>query len=104
MATDPLIGTTIRRARERRQWTQQQLADAIGVSPRTIRNWEQGRVRGIRNRTGALEQVLGITLDGDSGNGAAPPREATPGELSATLRRLAEVLDPRNGNGGTRAG
>lgn len=29
--------------REREGWTQKQLAGKLGVSPRTIENWEQGR-------------------------------------------------------------
>ena len=61
MATGPHLGTLIKRARERRRWTQRQLADAVGVNVKTIDNWEAGRTS-PRNRLGALEQVLGIAL------------------------------------------
>lgn len=74
MAADIRIGTAIKRARERRRWTQRQLADALGVDIKTVDNWENGRTR-PRNRIGALEEVLGVSLDGD----AAPPEELVPG-------------------------
>ena len=32
----------IRKARQRKGWTQQALADALGVSIRTIKHWEAG--------------------------------------------------------------
>ena len=58
---EPALGLAIRRARERRHWTQQQLAAKVGVSTRSIGNWELGH-RIPRNRIGALEEVLGIKL------------------------------------------
>jgi transcriptional regulator with XRE-family HTH domain len=60
----PTIGRRIKRARERRRWTQRQLADALGVNIKTVDNWEAGRTS-PRNRLGALEEVLGITLDSE---------------------------------------
>ena len=62
MATD--IGTRIKRARERKRWTQRQLADALEVDRKTVDNWENGRTRPARS-IGALEDVLGVRL-GDS--------------------------------------
>lgn len=67
---DPAIGLVIRRARERRHMTQQQLADAVGVSLRTVSNWELGR-HVPKNRIGALEEVLGVALDGEPAQAAA---------------------------------
>lgn len=64
MAPDTPIGTRIRRARERLLWTQRQLADALEVDEKTVRNWEADRGY-PRNRIGALEQVLGVSLDGE---------------------------------------
>lgn len=64
MQPDPAIGLAIRRARERQRMTQQQLADAAGVSLRTVSNWELGH-HVPRNRTGALEEILGISLGGE---------------------------------------
>jgi transcriptional regulator with XRE-family HTH domain len=61
MTDAPSIGLRIKRARERRRWTQRQLADAVGVNIKTIDNWEAGRTS-PKNRLGALEDVLGISL------------------------------------------
>jgi transcriptional regulator with XRE-family HTH domain len=73
MATDPHIGTTIKRARERKRWTQRQLADALGVDRKTIDNWEHSRSY-PRSSIGALEDVLGISL----ADGQDAPAELVP--------------------------
>src|SRR5690242_4434635 len=65
MPTDrPPIGTRIKRARERQKprMTQQQLADLIGVSQKTVDNWENDRSY-PRSAIGALEEVLGKLVD-----------------------------------------
>lgn len=69
MATDPAIGTAIRRARERKRWTQRQLADALGVNVKSVDNWENGRTS-PRSSIGAIEVALGISLGAQS---PAPP-------------------------------
>jgi transcriptional regulator with XRE-family HTH domain len=63
MATEPAIGTLIKRARERKRWTQRQLADALHVNIKSVDNWENGRTS-PRSSIGALEEVLGVSLDG----------------------------------------
>jgi transcriptional regulator with XRE-family HTH domain len=55
------LGLKIRRGRERKQWTQQELADAVGVHRVTVASWE-GDAQQPRNRIGALEEILGIDL------------------------------------------
>jgi transcriptional regulator with XRE-family HTH domain len=56
------MGRRIRAGRERRQWTQEQLAEAVGVkSLRTIGSWERGETV-PQNRIGALEFVLDVDL------------------------------------------
>ena len=86
MATDTPIGTRIKRARERLHWTQRQLADALEVDEKTVRNWEADRGY-PRNRIGALEQVLGVRFDDDDDGSHARP-------ISPQLRRLiTETLD-----------
>lgn len=69
MTTDPTaLGAAIKRARERKRWTQAQLAERVGVNVKTIDNWENGRTS-PRNSLGRLEQVLGIQLDGQPAPG-----------------------------------
>jgi transcriptional regulator with XRE-family HTH domain len=65
MATEPAIGTKIKRARERKRWTQKQLAEAVGVSQKTIDNWEHGHTK-PRSAIGALEEVLDVSLDDEA--------------------------------------
>jgi transcriptional regulator with XRE-family HTH domain len=62
------LGMRIRRARERKRWSQEQLAAALGVGVRSVGRWERGEA-GPRNAIGALEEVLGVDL---SGNGGTP--------------------------------
>lgn len=63
MPTDrPPIGTKIKRARERLRWSQEKLASAVGVSQKTIDNWEHDRSY-PRSAIGALEEALGPLTD-----------------------------------------
>lgn len=55
------LGETIRDAREKKNWTQDQLAQTLGVSVMTIKNWEVGR-HSPKNAIGRIEDVLGVTL------------------------------------------
>lgn len=64
MATEPPLGTRIKRARERKRWTQKRLADALEVDRKTVDNWENGRTS-PRSSIGAIEDVLGISLSGE---------------------------------------
>lgn len=52
------LGRRIKAARERMEWTQQQLGEAVGVGLKTVGNWERGATV-PRNRLGKLEEVLG---------------------------------------------
>ena len=79
MATEPTLGTRIRRARERLRWTQQRLADALSVSVRTVNDWENDRTQ-PRSSIGALEDVLGVSLDSEEGRQARA--------ISGELRKL----------------
>ena len=84
------LGTQIKRARERKRWSQQQLADALGVDRKTVDNWEHSRTR-PRSSIGALQDALApyFSTDGDE---PAPPTDPRERELWALL--LADGLDP----------
>ena len=77
MPAQPNIGTAIKRARERKRWTQRQLADALGVDIKTVDNWENGRTR-PRSSIGALEEVLGVSLSGGLAREPGPLDGLTP--------------------------
>lgn len=61
MAADPLIGTKIRRARERKRLRQQDVASQLGVSRTTYDAWENNRAY-PKSSIGALEQLLEVDL------------------------------------------
>lgn len=94
------LGTRIRRAREAQGLTQQALADLVGVSVTSIKNWETGK-HISRNRLGKLEQVLRTQLTTPGGGSVRDEvtlRNATDaqllGELTARLADLdAQVRD-----------
>ena len=60
-----ITGEQIRAARELARMTQQQLADDVGVSLRTVSSWERGESV-PRNRASAIAEVLGIRGDGET--------------------------------------
>lgn len=56
--TDPVrIGARIRAARAARSWTQDQLANAVGVSRSAVAQWETGRAGQI---TGNLTRIAAV--------------------------------------------
>ena len=59
------LGRRIKRERERRGWTQVELAQAVGVGAKTISNWETGATIPM-NRMGKLVEVLGPGIDPDA--------------------------------------
>lgn len=58
------LGQRIRRLRESRKWSQAELGDLVGVSSRTIGNWERDE-SAPRNRLGTLQEVFGVSLTRD---------------------------------------
>jgi transcriptional regulator with XRE-family HTH domain len=82
----PPIGLVIRRARERKRWTQRDLAEAVGVSRASVDAWENNRTY-PRNRIGALEEVLGVSLNGTPA--------VAPDSIVATDEWERSVLDDR---------
>ena len=56
------IGKAIALARQRKRWTQQRLADHLGVSKSTVAKWETGLHFPLRN-LGAVEEALDVSLD-----------------------------------------
>jgi len=84
-----LHGEGVRQARERAQLTQEQLAKLLGVSARTIGNWERGETV-PRNRAAAVQAALG--LDEEEG---PLLRQASDAELLAEVaRRMSERTRP----------
>jgi ribosome-binding protein aMBF1 (putative translation factor) len=55
-----LTPTQIRQLRQERGWSQQALADRLGVNRTTVVRWEAGEVKAISALAGLLEKTLEI--------------------------------------------
>lgn len=103
-----ISGTEIRRAREMYRMTQVELAGLLGVSARTVSNWERNSTV-PRNRNGALSDVLGVLCDRSEG-GEPLLSQASQAELLAEIaRRLSDLAqrspsDPAVESGGKAEG
>lgn len=60
--TTGAIASAIRAAREAKGWTQQDLADAVGVTQGAIWQWEAGRTRIDERRMREVAAALGVPL------------------------------------------
>lgn len=58
-----LLGNAIVEARRKKKLTQQQLADALGVTNKTVSKWECGRGLPDQSMFQPLEQILEISVD-----------------------------------------
>jgi DNA-binding transcriptional regulator YiaG len=75
----------IKAGRERKMMTQQELADEVGVSLRTVSSWERGESV-PRNRTAVIAEVLGLEGAREFG------REALLRRLGQLAKRRREEL------------
>lgn len=106
------IGARIREARQRKRLTQGQLGKALGVSLRTVGNWERDEAM-PQNRK-AVEDFLGIDLDADLEVREVPGRAGAARALYASfgaetsiekLRVLQQLMDDvLHESGGDRRG
>lgn len=54
---------TIRKLREEAGMTQLGLANAVGVTPITVYNWERGRYEPKASQLRSLARVFGVSMD-----------------------------------------
>ena len=99
VAPRPSLGTRIKRARERKRWSQRELAGRVGVDRKTIDNWENGRTT-PRSSIGALGEVPGVALHQDGIT--IDEVQAAADRAEALARKLAEQR--RSGNDDDDAG
>lgn len=74
------FGETLRKNRKLRNFSQEQLAEAMNVTRQTISNWETGAVVPSANRLQQLSAVLGISaaeLLGEAAEKDASPEPAS---------------------------
>lgn len=95
-----MTGEQIRAARERAGLTQEQLGQRVGVTLRTVGNWERGATV-PRNRMAALESALRGHLD--TGGVTSPLEDVSDVELLAEIARRLARTDPRAGESDDKA-
>lgn len=62
--SDPVhIGERIRAARQDRGWTQEQLAEAVGVSRSAVAQWETGRAGQLTGNLSRIAEVLSVGIE-----------------------------------------
>jgi transcriptional regulator with XRE-family HTH domain len=84
MDGEPSLGAQIRDARDRKGWTQQDLARALGVNKKTVNNWENDRVSAPRRSLVVIEDVLAPYF-----RAAPPARRTAADEMTDTEREEA---------------
>ena len=85
------LSQQIRSARERRGWTQEQLAVRADVSRSTIQNLENGRRSPHRGSLGRIAAALGVSVDALK---RAGEDELDAREIRDALQAAAELEDP----------
>ena len=90
--SDPVqIGTRIRKVRRERGWTQDQLANAVGVSRSAVAQWETGRAGQVTANLTRIASVLGVGVDYlMHGEDKRAPTKAGTGDELAMLRLYRE--------------
>ena len=87
------VGKRVAQARKERGWTQEQLAENVGIEPVTMSRWETGdralSISTLSAISGCLEVSLGDLLDTER---PVPQSELAPEE--AELLRLFRSLPP----------
>ena len=87
------VGPRIREARHERGWTQDDLAQAVGVSRSAVAQWETDRTGQIRDNLGRIAHALGISVEHLlHGAASREPAVAAGAEELALLRLYRECL------------
>lgn len=100
MSTKDVIAANLRTLRKVRGMSQPELAERVGISPRTVARLEAGQVADPSiNHVRDLSRALGVTVDMLSESELAPLTIAVPSKLRDVLQTpeglslLAELLD-----------
>lgn len=83
-----MLAERIYNLRKRRALSQEELAEALGVSRQTVSKWERGAAVPELDKLRALSELFGVSLDELAGDGAARPEapaERKPARLGVAL-------------------
>ena len=85
------IGARIRTAREEQGWTQDQLAEAVGVSRSAVAQWETGRAGQVTTNLTRVASTLGVGVEYlMHGRDKFAPSQVSSGDELAMLRLYRE--------------
>ena len=91
MSNPTEMGIRIRGVRRERGWTQDQLANAVGVSRSAVAQWETGRAGQVTTNLTRIAEVLEIGVEYLMyGDDKRTPAEARLGDELAILRLFRE--------------
>jgi transcriptional regulator with XRE-family HTH domain len=91
MSDPKQIGERIRHMRQERGMTQEQLAEAVGVSRSAVAQWETGRAGQLTGNLARISETLGIGLEHlTHGREPQNPEQASHGDELALLRLYRE--------------
>jgi len=96
MSTPEEIGTRIRDTRQELGWTQDQLAEAVGVSRSAVAQWETGRAGQVTGNLSRVAGALGVSIEFLAhGRDKLTPSQVHGGDELALLRlyRLCTPTD-----------
>lgn len=82
------IGELIKRKREERLWTQEDLASEIGVAPNTVTRWEGGKSFPMNYAQKKLMKVLRISKDTFSPSASEEPSGVQETALPPPIKRI----------------
>ena len=87
MSTPEEIGTRIRITRQELGWTQDQLAEAVGVSRSAVAQWETGRAGQVTGNLTRVASALGVGVEHLMyGRDKRAPGQPATGDEMALLR------------------
>jgi len=85
------IGTRIRNARQERGWTQDRLAESVGVSRSAVAQWETGRAGQLTGHLARIAEVLEVGIEHlTHGRNKRAAAQAGTGDELALLRLYRE--------------
>ena len=95
------IGKRIAELRKKRDMTQFEIADRLGISYQAVSNWERGNSMPDIAKLPELAEIFGVTVDEILGGGNPVVEKVTAGEpvqpadyTREELKEAAEVLRP----------
>jgi len=91
--SDPVqIGARIRDARQDKGWTQERLAESVGVSRSAVAQWETGRAGQLTGHLSRIAEVLDVGIEHlTHGRTRRGPSHTGSGDELAVLRIYREL-------------